>query len=132
LPTGLMSAGLNETWRWWRRAGCRGGSPASSPQLAAPTKRPAAASGVTTAATTIVECGSELREDRELRAPLATIHARLRAREAPRSSDWYVYVAGHLVDRLESAGVDDHVVDNDDRHPGEVASAILRLVGWLP
>jgi hypothetical protein len=87
---------------------------------------------VTTAATTIVECGSELREDRELRAPLATIHARLRAREAPRSSDWYVYVAGHLVDRLESAGVDDHVVDNDDRHPGEVASAILRLVGWLP
>jgi hypothetical protein len=67
-----------------------------------------------------------------LRAPLATIHARLRAREAPRSADWFVDVASYLVDRLESAGVDDHGVDNDDRHPGEVAAGILRLVGWLP
>jgi hypothetical protein len=64
--------------------------------------------------------------------PLATIQARLRAREAPRRADWCLDVASHLVDRMEAAGVDDHVVDNDDRHPTEVASTILRLVRWLP
>jgi hypothetical protein len=36
-----------------------------------------------------------------------------------------------LVDRMEAAGVDDHVVDNTG-HPAEVAATILRIVGWAP
>jgi predicted kinase len=66
-----------------------------------------------------------------LRVPLATIHARLRAREAPRSADWYIDAASYLADRMEAAGIEDRVVDNI-RHPTEVATTILRLVGWLP
>jgi hypothetical protein len=66
-----------------------------------------------------------------LRLPLATIHSPLRAREAPRSADWYLGAAAYLVDRMEAAGVDDHVVDNTG-HPAEVAATILRIVGWAP
>jgi hypothetical protein len=67
-----------------------------------------------------------------LRVPLATIEERLRAREAPRPADWYVDAARYLVDRMEVAGVDDHVVDNDNREPSDVASTILHRIGWLP
>src|SRR5262249_51008712 len=66
-----------------------------------------------------------------LRVPLATIHARLRAREAPGDADWYLDAAAYLVDRMDAAGVDDHVVDNTG-HPADVAAAILRVVGWAP
>jgi hypothetical protein len=66
-----------------------------------------------------------------LRVPRATLHARLRAREAPRNAEWYVDAASYLVDRMEAAALDDHVVDND-AHPTEVGVAILRLIGWLP
>jgi hypothetical protein len=32
---------------------------------------------------------------------------------------------------LEQARVEDHLVGNADRPPGEVAEEVLRLVGWL-
>jgi hypothetical protein len=65
-----------------------------------------------------------------LRVPLAVLHARIRSREAPGDASWYLDAATQLVDRMDAAGTDDHVVDND-RHPAEVAATILRLVGWL-
>jgi len=66
-----------------------------------------------------------------LRVPLPTLHARLRAREHPGSSDWYLDAASYLVDKMEQAGVEDHVVDNDRRLPREVAEDVLHRVGWL-
>jgi hypothetical protein len=66
-----------------------------------------------------------------LRVPLATIEARLQAREAPRPADWYIDAARDLVGRLEGAAVDDHIVDNDIDHPSDVAATILRRIGWL-
>lgn len=66
-----------------------------------------------------------------LRVPLATIEARLRAREAPRPADWYIDAARYHVDRMEAVGVEDHVVDNDKDQPGDVATTILRRIGWL-
>ena len=69
-----------------------------------------------------------------LRAPLPILHARIAAREAgrdPAQIDWYRNAAAVLVDRLESARVEDYCIDNVDRPADEVAAEALRLVGWL-
>jgi broad-specificity NMP kinase len=65
-----------------------------------------------------------------LRAPLELIHERVRSREAADPS-WYLDAATELVEKLRSAGVEDHTVDNDHRSPTDVASEILRIIGWL-
>jgi hypothetical protein len=67
-----------------------------------------------------------------LRAPLETVRARIRAREAGRDPQWYLDVAGYLAPRLEDAHVEDHVVDNHDRSAAETAAEVLRVAGWLP
>ena len=67
-----------------------------------------------------------------LRAPLETVHARIRNREAGRNPQWYLDTAEYLVRRLEDAGVEDYVVDNHHCTADEAAAEVLRLVGWLP
>jgi DNA polymerase III delta prime subunit len=66
-----------------------------------------------------------------LRAPLNLIHERLRARESPRSADWYIEVATYLFEKMEESRVEDYLVDNDGRLPHEVAEHVLRCAGWL-
>lgn len=65
-----------------------------------------------------------------LRAQLELLHSRVRAREAGDPS-WYLEAATILVDSLETAGVEDHTVDNEDRSPTDVAAEVLRIRGWL-
>lgn len=66
-----------------------------------------------------------------LQAPLSLLHARVRAREAG-DPGWYLEAATYLAGKLETAGVEDHTVDNDGRPPGEVAAEVLRVAGWPP
>jgi hypothetical protein len=65
-----------------------------------------------------------------LRAPRELVRARIVAREAGRDPQWYLDTAGYLFDRLEHAGVEDHVVDNGDRPVAQVAADVLRAAGW--
>lgn len=67
-----------------------------------------------------------------LRAPLETVRARIMAREAGRSPQWYLDAAEYLTGRLEDTCVEDHVVDNHDRPVEEAAAEVLRVAGWLP
>jgi hypothetical protein len=67
-----------------------------------------------------------------LRAPLETVRARIRAREAGRDPQWYLEAAEYLIPRPEDAHVEDHVVDNHDRAAEETAAEVLRVAGWLP
>jgi AAA domain len=65
-----------------------------------------------------------------LRAPLAVLRARIRSREASDPS-WFLGAATHTAEVLERAGVEDHLVDNEDRPVAAVAEEVLRRVGWL-
>jgi chloramphenicol 3-O-phosphotransferase len=65
-----------------------------------------------------------------LRAPVAVLHERIRAREAGDPS-WFLGAATHTADVFEQAGVEDHLVDNENRPATEVAEEVLRRVGWL-
>jgi Mrp family chromosome partitioning ATPase len=65
-----------------------------------------------------------------LRAPLAVLQARIRSREASDPS-WFLGAATHTAEVLERAGVEDHLVDNQDRPVAAVAEEVLRRVGWL-
>src|SRR5215469_15174640 len=59
-----------------------------------------------------------------LRAPLAVLHARIRAREASDPS-WFLGAATHTATVLEQARVEDHLVDNQDRPVAVVAGEVL-------
>ena len=65
-----------------------------------------------------------------LRAPLAVLQARIRAREAGDPS-WFLGAAAHTAQVLEQAGVEDHLVDCANRPVLEVAQEVLHLAGWL-
>jgi len=65
-----------------------------------------------------------------LRAPWELVRARIVAREAGRDPQWYLDTADYLFDRLEHAGVEDHVVDNGDRPVAQVAADVLHAAGW--
>jgi predicted kinase len=65
-----------------------------------------------------------------LRAPRELVRARIVAREAGRDPQWYLDTAAYLFDRLEHAGVEDHVVDND-RPVAQIAADVLHAAGWL-
>jgi hypothetical protein len=65
-----------------------------------------------------------------LQAPLAVLQARIRAREGS-DPGWFLEAAVHTAKVLEQARVEDHLVDNADRPPAEVAEEVLRLLGWL-
>jgi hypothetical protein len=65
-----------------------------------------------------------------LRAPLAVVEARIRHREAGDPS-WFLQAAAHTAVALERAGVEDHLVDCQDRAVPEVAQEVLRLAGWV-
>jgi predicted kinase len=67
-----------------------------------------------------------------LRAPLATIERRVRAREPHAASDWHLGAARWLAPRMDEWAVQDHLVENGDRPLSDVATEVLRLVGWLP
>jgi hypothetical protein len=66
-----------------------------------------------------------------LRAPLDVLRARIRSREAGRDPQWYLDTTAYLVDKLERAGVADHVVDDGGRNAADVAAEVLRVAGWL-
>jgi hypothetical protein len=66
-----------------------------------------------------------------LRASLEELHARLRARENPRSLGWYLDVATYLEKRLEQTRVEDILIETEKRPPAEIASEILQRAGWL-
>jgi predicted kinase len=66
-----------------------------------------------------------------LRAPVALLHARVRAREAGGDPQWYLDAATYLAGQMDEARVEDHLIDNADRSAGEVAAEALRLVHWL-
>lgn len=66
-----------------------------------------------------------------LRAPLALIHARVRAREAGRDPRWYSDAATDLARQMDEVRVEDHLIDNVDRPAGEVAAEALRVARWL-
>jgi hypothetical protein len=66
-----------------------------------------------------------------LRVRVAVLEARVRAREAAGDPEWFLGAAAYLAQALEHAGVEDHVVDNDDdRPPVDAARKALRLAGW--
>jgi predicted kinase len=66
-----------------------------------------------------------------LRAPLKVLQARIRSREAGRDPQWYLDTTAHLINKLEQACVEDHVVDNHGRPAADVATEVLRVTGWL-
>jgi adenylylsulfate kinase-like enzyme len=66
-----------------------------------------------------------------LRVPLEVLQERLRAREHPLRADWYLNVATYLCEKMEKSPVEDHVVDNGDRYPDEVAKEVLGRLKWL-
>jgi hypothetical protein len=66
-----------------------------------------------------------------LRARRELIRERILSREAGRDPQWYLDAAAYLFDRMEHAGVEDHVVDNDDRPVARVATDVLHVAGWL-
>jgi adenylylsulfate kinase len=65
-----------------------------------------------------------------LRAPLAVVQTRIRHREAG-DPGWFLQAAAHTAAVLERAGVEDHLVDCQDRAVLEVAQEVLRLAGWV-
>jgi predicted kinase len=65
-----------------------------------------------------------------LRVRPEVLEARIRAREAG-DPEWFLGAAAYLAEALERAGVEDHVVDNDDRPAADAAREALRLAGWL-
>jgi hypothetical protein len=65
-----------------------------------------------------------------LRVRSEVLEARIRAREAGGDPEWFLGAAAYLAGALERARVEDHVVDNDDRLPGDAAVEVLRLAGW--
>jgi len=67
-----------------------------------------------------------------LRAPLALIEKRVRAREPHAVSEWHFGAARWLTPRMDEWAVEDHLVENDDRPLTEVAAEVLQSAGWLP
>jgi dephospho-CoA kinase len=65
-----------------------------------------------------------------LHAPLPVLKERIRNREAG-DADWFLKAAAHSASVLEHAGVEDHVVECQDRPVLLVAQDVLRLAGWL-
>jgi hypothetical protein len=65
-----------------------------------------------------------------LQAPLALIEERLRLREKTIPEE-EVSAAQWWVSRLENSSFADHVVNNDQRPPREVAMEVLHLLRWL-
>lgn len=66
-----------------------------------------------------------------LHAPLAVIQARIRSREAV-DPGWFLGAAAHTAQLFEQAGVEDYLIDNENRPVTAVAAELLRQTGWLP
>lgn len=67
-----------------------------------------------------------------LRARRELVQQRIVTRESGRDPQWYLDTAAYLFDRMEHTGVEDHVVDNDDRPVAQVAAEVLHVAGWPP
>ncbi len=64
-----------------------------------------------------------------LLAPIETIHKRLKDREkSQKSLDWHLSRATELSSQLEKSGVEDFVIDVDNKTPAEIAKEILSYV----
>jgi predicted nuclease with RNAse H fold len=65
-----------------------------------------------------------------LEAPLSTIQQRIRSRDP--KPDWYLSAGASLHHSMNEAALEDHLVENHDASPEDIARAVLRTVGWLP
>lgn len=66
-----------------------------------------------------------------LTASRATIARRLRGREDGEALAWHLARAEELTSVMERAGIGDVVIDADRTTPSELATGILRRIGWL-
>jgi predicted kinase len=64
-----------------------------------------------------------------LRAPLAVVHARIRARNSFHP-EWFLEAATYLSHAMEELSVEDHLVDNAAISIDETAQEVLRVTGW--
>ena len=64
-----------------------------------------------------------------LRAPLATIHQRLRDRETAATLDWYLHRAAELDQLMDAQQIGDISVDTEGKTPKEVALDVLTRAG---
>ena len=89
----------------------------------------------------VLEQRSQLRHLREaipgaevtvvrLRAPLPVIERRVRGREPHLASEWHLGAARWLAPRMDLWAVEDHLIENADSPPREVATEILRRARW--
>lgn len=63
--------------------------------------------------------------------PIPRIQSRITARHPPGAEqDWHLARIGELDSILESAQLDDFVVQIDDAEPPAIAREVLRTVGW--
>jgi hypothetical protein len=65
-----------------------------------------------------------------LHAPLALIEERLRSREKA-DPEQEVSAARWWISCLKGSTFEDHLVDNSNRPPREVAAEVLHALGWL-
>lgn len=66
-----------------------------------------------------------------LRARLATLRRRIRARHGPGvDRDWHLKRARVLAKQMDERPVEDFLVDTDGRRPPAIAAEILRRAGW--
>jgi adenylylsulfate kinase len=63
-----------------------------------------------------------------LRAPLAILHRRIRARN-PRP-EWFLDAATELSQAMELHALEDFLVDNEDMSADETAKAVLQVTRW--
>ena len=75
-------------------------------------------------------CGEARPVGHAVRASLAVLHERIRARDAS-DPDWFLGAATRTAEVFERAQVEDHLVDNENRPAAVVAEEVLHRVGWL-
>ena len=67
-----------------------------------------------------------------LRAPVATLQARVGKREAGAGCDWHLQRAAELATQMDRDALEDILVETDGRAPEAIAREILARSGWLP
>ena len=67
-----------------------------------------------------------------LRAPVATLQARVAQREAGTGRDWHLRRAAELAAQMDRDALEDILVETDGRAPEAIAREILARSGWLP
>lgn len=66
-----------------------------------------------------------------LRASVATLQARIRHRETGGGLNWHLDRAGELAELMDSAHLEDVLVETEGRDPQTIAREIVARVGWV-